>query len=522
LNELSMLERACSTHEESFLFPFHTSVHVGVEPIEAYCALPSTECAYLLESADGEGRGRFSFVGSHPLALITMRARHLIFEPMEKNELTERIERTLEHTLTHDGKGYLLEDMDVLDALRLVHPVSCIPVVSCDTKRQLLDGGLVGALGYEAAYSCWLKELVRDDVLCGAFMLTTSNMVFDHRKGCVHLLACEVVHPQSPDEARLRAERRLCEMKDILRRARRPSCRGAQVGDVDYRVNSLRSKQQPQEHTSKEQFERMVARAKQHVFDGDVFQVVLSRKCTIPTDATPVELYTALRSINPSPYMYLLHFPKFAIIGASPERMLSVYDGVLTVNPIAGTYPRGTPEQEERLAAGLLGDEKERAEHVMLVDLARNDVRMVCRPGSVRVSEFMRVKRYSHVQHIESTVEGRLRDGMDVFDAIRAVFPAGTLSGAPKLRAMEIIHELEGRPRGFYGGGVGYISLSGSADFAITIRTIVLEDGVASVQAGAGIVADSVPSREYEETCSKMGAMLEAIRSLAIQREVGT
>jgi len=509
LSELSMLERACSTHEESFLFPFHTRVDVEVEPIEAYCALPSAECAYLLESADGEGRGRFSFVCSHPLALITLRARHLIFEPLEKNELTERIEHTLERALTHDGRGYLLEGVDVLDALRLVHPASSMPIVSCSTRRQLLDAGLVGALGYEAAHSCWLEELVEEDVLCGSFMLTTSNMVFDHKRGCVHLLVCEVVHPQSPDEARLRAERRICEMKDALRGARRPSCRGAHVGEL-------------QEPTSREQFERMVARAKQHVFDGDVFQVVLSRVCRIPTDAAPIELYTALRSINPSPYMYLLQFPKFAIIGASPERMLSVYDGVLTVNPIAGTYPRGTPEQEERLAAGLLGDEKERAEHVMLVDLARNDVRMVCMPGSVKVSELMRVKRYSHVQHIESTVEGRLREGMDVFDAIRAVFPAGTLSGAPKLRAMEIIHELESVPRGFYGGGVGYISLTGSADFAITIRTIVLEGNMAIVQAGAGIVADSVPSREYEETCSKMGAMLEAIRSLAIQREVGT
>jgi len=507
LTEPDRLEQACSSHEESFLFPFHLSVEMDVEPVEAYCSAPPCQCSYLLESADKEGGARYSFVDTAPSALITLRGEHLSFEPLVKNELTERIEGALRAVLAHDSTGYLMNDMDVLDCLRLVHPASCMPVVRCATKRQTLYGGLVGALGYEAAYSCWLRELTGDDMLYAAFMLSTSPMIFDHREGKVHLVACEVVHPDSPEEARLKAEEQLFQMKAILRDATCPKAAEPSVG-------------KPTESTSRKEFEDMVRRAKQHVFDGDVFQAVVSRRCSVHTDATPLSLYTSLRSINPSPYMYLLQFPDSAVVGASPERMLSVYDGVLTVNPIAGTCPRGSPEQEEELAATLLGDEKERAEHVMLVDLARNDTRMVCESGSVKVSEFMNVVKYSHVQHIESTVEGTLREGMDAFDATRAVFPAGTLSGAPKLRAMEIIHELEGMPRGFYGGSVGYVSLDGSADFAITIRTIVLEQGTAHVQAGAGIVADSVPEREYDETQSKMSAMLEAIHPSTAQKEV--
>lgn len=506
MSEPDVLEQACTAHEESFLFPFYVSVDMDVEPIEAYCSAPSAR-SYLLESADKGGEARYSFVGTSPSALIELRGDHLIFKPLIKNELTRKIEETLGSVLSRDGTGYLMGERDALDCLRLVHPATSVPVEGYATKRQVFYGGLVGALCYEAAHSCWLRELVDEDVLYGVFMLTTSTMIFDHEKGEIYLVACELVHPDHPDEARVNAESQISKMRTLLRSAPYPKLKEPSVGKV-------------REGTSRKEFEDMVRRAKQHVFDGDVFQVVISRRCSVPTDATPLSLYTSLRSINPSPYMYLLQLEGTAIIGASPERMLSVYDGVLTVNPIAGTCPRGSPEQDEVLAAEMMRDEKETAEHVMLVDLARNDTRMVCESGSVKVSEFMKVVKYSHVQHIESTVSGRLREGMDAFDATRAVFPAGTLSGAPKLRAMEIIHELEGTPRGFYGGGVGYVSLDGSADFAITIRTIVLEDGTAHVQAGAGIVADSVPEREYEETQSKMRAMLEAIHSRPIQKKV--
>jgi anthranilate synthase component 1 len=225
-----------------------------------------------------------------------------------------------------------------------------------------------------------------------------------------------------------------------------------------------------------------------------------------------VGLYRRLRSINPSPYTYLFEFGPLTIVGASPETLFSAYAGKLSVNPIAGTCPRGKTEEEDAsLAALMLQDEKERAEHVMLVDLGRNDVRSVCRSGTVQVKDFMSVLKYSHVQHIETTVEGELREECDQFDAARSVFPAGTLSGAPKLRAMEIIDKLEEEPRGLYGGGIGYFSVDGSADFAIAIRSILLQDGVATVQAGAGIVADSDPLREYEETERKMAAMRRAL-----------
>jgi anthranilate synthase component 1 len=223
-----------------------------------------------------------------------------------------------------------------------------------------------------------------------------------------------------------------------------------------------------------------------------------------------------LRSVNPSPYMYLFEFDGTAIIGASPETLMSVHDRKVIINPIAGTCPRGkTPGEDEQFAKEMLGSEKERSEHVMLVDLGRNDVRMVSKGGTVKVDDFMSVIKYSHVQHIESTVSGELRDECDQFDATRAIFPAGTLSGAPKIRAMEIIHELEKDARGIYGGGVGYYSWNGDADFAIVIRTIIKKGKKAIVQAGAGIVADSDPEYEYNETERKMAAMIKAIGGIS-------
>ncbi|OPY45437.1 MAG: Anthranilate synthase component 1 [Methanosaeta sp. PtaU1.Bin016] len=254
-----------------------------------------------------------------------------------------------------------------------------------------------------------------------------------------------------------------------------------------------------------------VLRSKVHIMDGDIFQVVLARSAKVRC-TNPVGLYRRLRRINPSPYTYLFEFGGLSIVGASPETLFCAHAGKLKVNPIAGTCPRGkNAAEDDALARAMLEDEKERAEHVMLVDLGRNDVRSVCRSGTVRVEDFMSVLRYSHVQHIETTVVGSLREECDQFDAARSVFPAGTLSGAPKLRAMEIIDELEEEPRGLYGGGIGYFSVDGSADFAIAIRSILLQNDVATVQAGAGIVADSDPLREYQETERKMAAMKRAL-----------
>ena len=265
-------------------------------------------------------------------------------------------------------------------------------------------------------------------------------------------------------------------------------------------------------NTTQAEYEDRVLRAKEAIAAGECFQIVPSQRLSVPTTASPVGLYRALRSINPSPYMYFLNFGDYQIVGASPELLVLVEDGVVTTRPIAGTMPRGqTTEEDEALAAHLLGDEKERAEHIMLVDLGRNDVGRVAEPGTVAVPRLMEIERYSHVMHIVSDVTGRLRDGLRPIDALRACFPAGTLSGAPKIRAMEIIAELEVDQRGTYGGAIGFFNRDGDLETAITIRTLVLKDGIAHIQAGGGVVADSDPATEYQETLNKAHAVLAAV-----------
>jgi anthranilate synthase component 1 len=263
---------------------------------------------------------------------------------------------------------------------------------------------------------------------------------------------------------------------------------------------------------SKGEFEAAVRKIKEYITAGEAIQVVLSQRLSRPTAARPFEIYRALRTINPSPYMFYLDFIDFQLIGASPEILVRVEDGTVVTRPLAGTRPRGkSAEDDRRLEQELRNDEKERAEHIMLVDLGRNDIGRVSEPGTVEVSELMDVEKYSHVMHLVTHVQGNLRKDVTAFDALRACFPAGTVSGAPKIRAMEIIAEFEPEKRGAYAGAAGYFSFSGNMDMAIAIRTIVLKDGVAYVQAGGGIVYDSVPEREYEESLNKAQATLKAI-----------
>ena len=269
----------------------------------------------------------------------------------------------------------------------------------------------------------------------------------------------------------------------------------------------------PVNPAERKRFLESVVRAKAYIAAGDIIQVVPSRRVSVKTPAHPLEIYRALRRINPSPYMYFFRDGDTHVIGSSPEMLVRLEDGRAETRPIAGTRPRGaTPAEDERLARELLRDPKERAEHLMLVDLARNDLGRVSKPGSVKVPDFMTVERYSHVMHIVSKVTSELAAGRDAFDLFRATFPAGTLSGAPKIRAMEIIEELEPTRRGLYGGAVGYFSYTGNMDVAIAIRTILLQKGMAHLQAGAGIVADSVPATEFEETQNKMAALVAALR----------
>ena len=267
--------------------------------------------------------------------------------------------------------------------------------------------------------------------------------------------------------------------------------------------------------------------AKQHIRDGDVFQVVVAQRFDLPTTASPLDVYRVLRQLNPSPYMYLLAHERqdgspIAVVGSSPEALVKVSDGRVFSHPIAGSRPRGaTPEADEAFAAELAVDEKERAEHLMLVDLARNDLAKVCLPGTVELTEFMRIERFSHIMHITSSVEGEIGPGVGPVDVLKATFPAGTLSGAPKPRALEIIDALEPARRGVYGGVVGYFDFAGDLDLAIAIRTALIADGVARVQAGGGLVADSVPEAEYAESQNKAAAPLKAVAIAAAMRPVG-
>ena len=388
-----------------------------------------------------------------------------------------------------------------------------------DTDRQILSGGFVGFLAYEAVYDLWLDEVGVDrpdtDFPDAEFVLTTRTVVFDEKEGTVELVCTPVIGADDDpaevyDALAAEADRVAAELAD----ANPPDPGGIRVRET--------------EADPREAYEEAVRAAKRHVLDGDIYQGVISRSRRLRGDVDPLGLYAALRDVNPSPYMYVLRHDDRTVVGASPETLVSVKDDRVVSNPIAGTCPRGTsPVEDRRLAGEMLADGKERAEHTMLVDLARNDVRRVSEPGSVRVEEFMNVLKYSHVQHIESTVTGRLAADADPFDATRAAFPAGTLTGAPKVRAMEIIDDLETTPREAYGGGVGYYSWTGDADFAIVIRTATLRRGVGdrdedevTIRAGAGLVADSDPTAEYEETERKMEGVLAAIDRIRTDGEL--
>ena len=506
---------------------------VDVEPLAAYAALVgrTTDAdrapyTFLLESAEkvassdpdgafsadrgADRHARFSFVGYDPTAVVSVGpdgAEVRTFDPR------------YEGLVDADAEG---DAVDVLRAALPDLPRRNFP----ESGRQTLDGGLVGFLAYDAVYDLHLSEvgLDRPDSRLpdAQFVLTTRTLAFDDGAGTVSLVFTPVVRgDDDPDEVYDGLLAEADRVESLLAGAATPETGGF-----------VRRRE---ETGPMEAYEDAVRRAKEHVLDGDIYQGVISRKRELYGEIDPLGLYRALREVNPSPYMYLLAHDDLTVVGASPETLVSVRGREVMANPIAGTCSRGaSPVEDRRLAGEMLADEKERAEHTMLVDLARNDVRRVSEAGSVRVEEFMNVLKYSHVQHIESTVTGRLAADADAFDATRAAFPAGTLSGAPKIRAMEIIDALEREPRGVYGGGVGYYSWTGDADFAIVIRTATVESGATdagedriTVQAGAGIVADSDPESEYEETEKKMDGVLAALERIEepperdLEREVG-
>ncbi|MFB6136086.1 MAG: anthranilate synthase component I [Halobacteriaceae archaeon] len=489
------------------------TLDVDVSPLSAYAALADEGSAhsFLLESggektaasdpgtafrppsATAEDRhARFSFVGYDPDAAVAVRPDGTEVESLGGTGADEYVD---------------VGDGDVLDRLR-----GALPDLERrgfpDADRQVFEGGLVGFLAYDAVYDLWLDEVGVERPETGAvpdaaFVLNTKTLVFDHAADECELVFTPVIAPDDDagavfDGLRAEAER----VADSLSDADEPETDGFALRE--------------ERADPRAEYEDAVRRAKRHVLDGDIYQGVVSRRRRLEGDLDPLALYEALREVNPSPYMYYLDLGGQKVVGASPETFVSVRGSEVISNPIAGTCPRGnSPVEDRRLAGEMLADDKERAEHTMLVDLARNDVRRVSEAGSVRVPEFMGVLKYSHVQHIESTVTGELAPGNDAFDAARATFPAGTLSGAPKIRAMEIIDDLERSSRGAYGGGLGYVSWTGDADFAIVIRTATVDSSgdrdVVTVQAGAGIVADSDPTAEYLETEAKMGGVLAAL-----------
>ncbi len=497
------------------------TLDADVTPLAAYATLvDDSPYGFLLESgekvasSDPDGaftaggkadrHARYSFVGYDPEAIVSVHPDRT--EVRRLGPAADLIDPDGTGPADDvDGTGPAGEG-DVIDRVRAAFPDVRLRGFP-ETDRQILSGGFVGFLAYEAVYDLWLEEVGVDRPETAfpdaEFALTTRTVVFDEVDGSVEIVFTPVVDIDDDpgavyDAIASEAER----VRDELERATPPETDGF--------------RQRSETAGPREEYEEAVRRAKRHVLDGDIYQGVISRTRELRGDVDPLGLYAALRDVNPSPYMYVLRHEDRTIVGASPETLVSVKGDRIVSNPIAGTCPRGeSPVEDRRLAGEMLADGKERAEHTMLVDLARNDVRRVSEPGSVRVEEFMNVLKYSHVQHIESTVTGTLAADADPFDATRATFPAGTLTGAPKVRAMEIIEDLELTPREAYGGGVGYYSWTGDADFAIVIRTATIRetDGtdVVTVRAGAGLVADSDPAAEYEETERKMDGVLAAI-----------
>ncbi len=453
-------------------------------PLSTYLKLANGPYSYLFESVQGgEKWGRYSIIGLPCRTVLRVTGRVI--------------------TVTTDGVE--VERTEVDDPLAWIETFAARYRVAPVAGLPRFTGGLVGYFGYDTVRyieprlgPCRKPDpLNTPDIL---LLVSEEVIVFDNLSGRLYL----VVHADpAQTDAVAQAERRLDELVTMLAQATpRPAMhRAVQVSEDDF-VSGF----------TKAGYEQAVVRIKDYILAGDAMQVVISQRLSVPFSAQPLDLYRALRSLNPSPYMFNLDLGDFHVVGSSPEILVRLEEGMVTVRPIAGTRRRGADEaQDHALELELLADPKERAEHLMLIDLGRNDIGRVCETGTVQVTEQMQVERYSHVMHIVSNVTGQLRKGLSAMDTLRATFPAGTVSGAPKVRAMEIIDELEPVKRGIYAGAVGYLSWYGNMDTAIAIRTAVIKDGTLHIQAGAGIVADSVPKYEWMETMNKGRAVFRAV-----------
>ena len=509
----------------------HSFVSDLETPVSAFLKLGAPRRAFLLESAEqGQHLGRYSFLGVGARALVTYADGRLTVQ-----ENGDRLE--IEHPDPFAAAAELIAGYRP--------PASGAGGGAAGATLPPLAGGLVGYFGYDLVRRLEdLPDAPPDDLGLPemAFLLADTVLVFDHLKHTITVVANAFVEGRDVDGPYERAVARIAEVKQKLQAPLPASAYGlaetdeaepeaadeAEPGAADEAparsageaaaegsAAGRAAAEGPRPVTSsmtREQYEGGVARIREYIYAGDAFQVVLSQRFSTPVDVSPFAVYRGLRAVNPSPYMYYIAFDDFALCGSSPEPLITVQGDSVETRPIAGTRRRGADAAEDRrLIADLRADEKERAEHIMLVDLGRNDLGRVCVPGSVRVDELMEMELYSHVIHMVSSVRGTLADGATPTDALKAGFPAGTVSGAPKVRAMQIIDELETVRRGPYAGAIGYLSYGGDLDTCICIRTVIVKDGVAHVQAGAGIVADSDPSKEYEETQNKAAAMLRAI-----------
>ena len=490
------------------LLPLYCDILADLEtPVSAYCKAAQGPYSFLLESVTGGERvGRYSFIGFDPYMVMIHRGE-LATIYRTKETLWRDIPGAPSATMTSSSEDIPCHDpLSFIEAelgqYRLVTPDG---VFQNDLPR--FHGGAVGYLSYEAAARFEhlpVPEKNELELPLAVFCLTETVLVFDHVKH--HARIVTHLHLDAPD---IDAEYR--RGKDILETIKKRLQQPVRLPEEPAPLTDMAALQVTSNRMQGE-FEDMVRRSIDYIKAGDVFQVVPSQRLSRHVNAAPFTIYRALRAINPSPYMFYLDMHDFHIVGASPELLVRYEDNEVTIRPIAGTRPRGTDSQRDKdFAQELQSDPKERAEHIMLVDLARNDVGRVSTPGSIQVSELMEIERYSHVMHLVSNITGQLRDDLSPYDALRAGFPAGTVSGAPKIRAMEIINELEEEQRGVYAGAVGYFSHSGNQETAIALRTMVIKNGRAYIQAGCGVVADSDPAAEYQESLNKARAFLRAL-----------
>lgn len=461
------------------LIPIYQEVDAALEtPLSAYLKIAEGAYSFLLESVEGgERMARFSFIGSSPYKVLKTGP----FEKLGAKDPLPEIESEL----------------------------SQFQVVQTENLPRFL-GGAVGYLSYDCAHHFEPKvpkfEASAFGIPESVFLFTDTLLVFDHLLHKIQVVSHAHIKSQDIDGVEKAYKDAGDRIELLVQKLNGP------IPDIHSKTDKSKKISPGVSNKTEEQYIEMVQTARQYIIAGDIIQVVPSQRISKKTNASAFDLYRAVRSVNPSPYMYLLELDEFAIIGASPEMLVRVEDRIIETHPIAGTRRRGlTKEEDQELESELLTDEKERAEHVMLLDLGRNDIGRVAEPGTVNVTQMLDIERYSHVMHLVSHVTGKLDEGNTPYDALRSCFPAGTVSGAPKVRAMEIISELEGEARGPYAGAVGYFSFDGNMDTAIAIRTMVLKDHTVYVQAGGGVVFDSDPVLERQESLQKMAAALRAI-----------